>query len=314
MKSVLITGGAGFIASHLCTKLLEDPNIQQIIALDNLLLGKEENVAHLSGDKRFKLVIGDVNEPVVLENLFAQFKFDIVFHLAANSDISISHSNPGIDFTYTFKTSWSVLEAMRKFECKKLVFASTSAIYGDVSENIHENFAPLHPISHYGAGKLASEAFISSFSYNYNIQTYIFRFPNVVGSRSTHGVIYDFLNKLKVNKEKLIVLGNGQQEKSYLHVSDLIHAILHCMAISTDQYNVFNVGGIDTINVARIAALVLEESNASQTIEYTGGERGWLGDVPKFKYNIKKILGTGWLPVHNSEMAVRRTIQELITK
>jgi len=312
MRSVLITGGAGFIGSHLCTKLLNDLNIQHVVALDNLLLGTEANVAHLTSDNRFRLRIGDVNEAEVVNGLFEEYKFDTVFHLAANSDISISHSNPDIDFTYTFKTTWSVLEALRKYGCKKLIFASTSAIYGDVTENIHENFAPLHPISHYGAGKLASEAFISSFSYNYDIQTYIFRFPNVVGSRSTHGVIYDFVNKLKNNKQKLVVLGNGQQEKSYLHVSDLIQAILHCMDLSKDKYNVFNVGGIDTINVARIAALVIEETKGNQSIEYTGGERGWLGDVPKFKYNIEKILSTGWLPVYNSEMAVRRTIKELI--
>ena len=313
MKNVLVTGGAGFIGSHLCTSLLSgNAGLTNVVALDNLLLGRKENVAHLSSDKRFTLKIGDVNVQDTINGLFEEFKFDTVFHLAANSDISISHSNPGIDFDYTFKTTWSVLEAMRKFECKKIIFASTSAIYGDVTENIHENFGPLQPISHYGAGKLASEAFLSSFSYNYNIQTHIFRFPNVVGGKSTHGVIYDFLNKLKKDKEKLIVLGNGQQEKSYLHVTDLIKAIFYCVERNTGLYNVFNVGGVDTINVAKIAEIVLEESKSAHTIEYTGGDRGWIGDVPKFKYDVEKILATGWQPVLNSEMAVRKTVQELI--
>jgi UDP-glucose 4-epimerase len=312
MKNILVTGGAGFIGSHLCTELLRNKEVVKLVAIDNLLLGKEANVQHLGDDKRFYLQVGNVNDQEVMNRLFEQFKFDTVFHLAANSDISISHSSPVIDFDHTFKTTWSVLEAMRKYDCKKIIFASTSAIFGDVTDNIHENYGPIQPISHYGAGKLASEAFLSSFSYNYNIQTHIFRFPNVVGGTSTHGVIYDFLNKLKKDSEKLIVLGNGMQEKSYLHVTDLISGILHCIERNTGLYNVFHVGGVDTINVTRIAEIVLEESGSSHRIEYTGGDRGWVGDVPKFKYDVQKILATGWEPVLNSEAAVRKTVQELI--
>lgn len=312
MKNILVTGGAGFIGSHLCTELLRNKEVAKVVAIDNLLLGKEANVKHLSADERFFLQIGNVNEQDVMNSLFEKFQFDTVFHLAANSDISISHSSPVIDFDNTFKTTWSVLEVMRKYDCKRIVFASTSAIFGDVTDNIHENYGPIQPISHYGAGKLASEAFLSSFSYNYNIQTHIFRFPNVVGGTSTHGVIYDFLNKLKKDSEKLVVLGNGQQEKSYLHVTDLISGILYCIKRNTGLYNVFHVGGVDTINVTRIAEIVLEETRSSHKIEYTGGDRGWIGDVPKFKYDVEKILATGWQPVLNSEMAVRKTVQELI--
>jgi len=310
-KRILVTGGAGFIGSHLCTVLLANEEIEKLVVIDNFLLGTAENVAHLNNDSRFELIHHDITDQDFLNQVFIKYAFDTVFHLAANSDISISHSNPSIDFTHTFSTSWHLLEAMRINNCKQLVFASTSAIYGDTQDDIAENYGPLQPISHYGAGKLASEAFISSFSYNYNITTWIFRFPNVVGGRSTHGIIYDFLKKLKSNKEKLIVLGNGQQEKSYLHVSDLVSAILYCMERFTERYNVFNVGGIDTINVKRIAELVLEETNSPHVIEFTGGDRGWIGDVPKFRYNIEKIKATGWQPVYNSEMAIRKTINEL---
>ncbi|MBV8254348.1 MAG: NAD-dependent epimerase/dehydratase family protein [Chitinophaga sp.] len=313
MKNILITGGAGFIGSHLCTEILKDSKVKCLVAVDNLLLGTQQNVEHLSADNRFKLVVGDINDMNLLNDLFVSFQFDTVFHLAANSDISISHKSPSIDFDNTFKTSWSVLEAMRIHNCKKIIFASTSAIYGDVTEEIHEDFGPLQPISHYGAGKLASEAFFSSYSYNYGIQTYIFRFPNVVGGSSTHGVIYDFLRKIRENPEKLIVLGNGQQEKTYLHVSDLVQAILYLSSTENERYNVFNVGGTDTINVARIAEIVLEEAGAKHTIEYTGGDRGWIGDVPKFRYKIDKVLSKGWKPLLNSEMAVRKTVQELLT-
>ncbi|MBV7529003.1 NAD-dependent epimerase/dehydratase family protein [Chitinophaga sp. sic0106] len=312
MHNILITGGAGFIGSHLCTEVLKTFEVNKLVALDNLMLGTEENLTHLSTDNRMELVIGDINTPQLIDSLFEKHRFDLVFHLAANSDISISHNSPSIDYDNTFNTTWNVLEAMRKYDCKRIVFASTSAIYGDVTENIHEDFGPLLPISHYGAGKLASEAFLSSFSYNYGIQTYIFRFPNVVGGRSTHGVIYDFINKVKKNKEELTVLGNGQQEKSYLHVSDLVNAILYLLQHNSERYNIFNVGGIDTINVARIAELVLEELEEKRNIVFTGGDRGWIGDVPKFKYDIQKILSTGWKPVLSSEMAVRQTVRELI--
>jgi UDP-glucose 4-epimerase len=313
MKSILVTGGAGFIASHLCTKLLQNNLATTLVAVDNFTLGTPKNVNHLTNDNRFHLIEHDINDLNFLNKIFSEYQFDTVFHLAANSDISISHTSPSVDYLNTFNTTWNLLEAMRINACKNLIFASTSAIYGDSLDEIDEDYGPLIPISHYGAGKLASEAFISSFSYNYNINTWIFRFPNVVGGRSTHGIIYDFLKKLKNDTQKLIVLGNGTQEKSYLHVSDLIEAILFCKnKYCTERYNYFNVGGIDTINVKRIAEIVLEEAKATQVIHFTGGDRGWIGDVPKVKYKNDKINGSGWLPKLNSEKAIRTTVRELL--
>ena len=309
----LVTGGAGFIGSHLCTFLLEEKS-NHVIAIDNFTLGKKDNVSHLLNFNNFELIEGDVNNFIFLETIFSNFKFDRVYHLAANSDISISHKNPSVDYKNTFQTTWSILEMIRIYQIQQFVFASTSAIFGEAHESIDENYGPIQPISHYGAGKLASEAFISSFSYNYNIETLIVRFPNVVGGRSTHGIIYDFLKKLSSNPDELIVLGNGKQEKSYLHVSDLIKAIQQAWSVRKNKFEVFNIGGIDSITVQRIAEIVLEETKGKQKIRYTGGDRGWIGDVPKFNYEIKKILNTGWLPSLNSEQSIRRTVIELLNE
>ncbi len=313
MKNILVTGGAGFIASHLCTTLLENKDLNSVVAIDNFTLGSQKNVSHLIDNPKFELIEHDLNNLDFLNKTFSKYQFDTVFHLAANSDISVSHTSPSVDYLNTFNTTWNVLEAMRINGCKNLVFASTSAVYGESLDEIDENYGPLIPISHYGAGKLASEAFISSFSYNYNINTWLFRFPNVVGGRSTHGIIYDFLKKLENDSEKLVVLGNGTQEKSYLHVQDLVDAILFCKTKYVhERYNTFNVGGIDTINVKRIAEIVIEETKATQVIHYTGGDRGWIGDVPKVKYKNDKVSNSGWHPKLNSEMAIRTTIRELI--
>ncbi len=314
MKSILITGGAGFIGSHLCTSILKNPSIKSLVVIDSFLLGSQSNVAHLQSDERFVLIKHEINDSAFLNDVFAKYQFDTVFHLAANSDISVSHTSPSVDFNNTFFTTWCVLEAMRVNNCKNLIFASTSAIYGDSLDEIDENYGPLNPISHYGAGKLASEAFISSFSYNYNINTWVFRFPNVVGGRSTHGIIFDFLKKLSADKERLVVLGNGTQEKSYLHVSDLVNGILFFKNEFKDNYNTLNLGGLDTINVKRIAEIVLEETKAPQKIYFTGGDRGWIGDVPKIRYNTNKAQKTGWQPKLNSEMAIRTTVIELLNE
>lgn len=311
-KRILITGGAGFIGSHLCDILVAQPNTH-VIAVDNFRLGKIENIAHLMGKQNFNFFKTDLADSNSLQEILSVNSVDLVFHLAANSDISTSHNDPSTDFDNTFLVTWNLLLAMKEFKIKSLVFASTSAIYGQTgTEKINESYGPVEPISHYGAAKLASEAFISSFSHNYGIDTLIVRFPNVVGSRSTHGIIYDLLKKLKLNPQYLEVLGNGMQEKSYLHVEDLVKAILFCLDIKQDEFDAFNVGGIDTIRVSRIAEIILEETRTGQSINYTGGDRGWVGDVPKFNYDISRLLATGWRPQMNSEQAIRKTVISLI--
>lgn len=312
MNFILITGGAGFIANHLIENLIVDSN-NFIVAIDNLSMCDEKNIKKFYDEFNFEFHKVELSDPHDLSLIFEKYTFNIVYHLAANSDISRSFTNPSIDYKNTFNTTWNVLEQLRINNIKQFIFASTSAIFGEVGDNIiDESFGPILPISHYGAGKLASEAFISSFAYNYDIESLIVRFPNVIGEYSTHGVIYDFINKLKINPKELVVLGDGNQEKSYLYVKDLINAIQFAWNHKTEKVDIFNIGGIDTISVAEIAQIVIQNIGLGSLISYTGGDRGWKGDVPKFSYDIKKILGTKWTPKFNSREAVDLTVKSLI--
>jgi UDP-glucose 4-epimerase len=298
-----VTGGAGFIGSHLCDRLAARGHA--VVVADNMILGRRANLAQLEGRNDYHFIEMDVAEEAALDDLFAREGFDVVFHMAANSDIAKSHADPSTDFINTLRTTWSVLEAMRRNGCKQLVFASTSAIYGEAKGAIREDHGPLLPISHYGAAKLASEGLISSFGENYGIQAWMTRFPNVVGDRSTHGAVYDFARKLKRTPERLEVLGDGTQVKPYLHVSDLCDAILLAWDVATDRTNFFNVGGTTRCTVKRMAEIVVEESGFDARIDYTGGDRGWIGDVPSVEYDTTKIRALGWEPKLDSEGAVR---------
>jgi UDP-glucose 4-epimerase len=308
--NILITGGAGFIGSHLCDYLLTDAQ-NSVTIVDNLSLGRVENIEHLLDNKQFNFVELDiVKNGNLLNEVFQKGTFDVVFHLAANSDIAQSHANPSIDLNNTFLTTFHILEQMRIHEVKQLIFASTSAIYGDTPEKLNENYGPLFPVSHYGAGKLASEAFISSFAENYGIQSWIIRFPNVVGERTTHGILFDFFKKVKANTGDLEVLGNGEQNKPYVYVKDLVEAILFVWQNTKDKLNYFNVGVDSQTKVRDIAKIVLEEMGEQREIKYTGGSRGWIGDVPFFSYSLDKIHSLGWKAKNTSDDAVRIAVRE----
>jgi len=311
LKRILLTGGAGFIGSHLCDYLYKENN--HITVIDNLSLGKESNIEHLIGKENFSFIKGDILNDTLLDEVFQNGKFDIVFHMAANSDIAQSYENPAIDKDNTFMTTYVILEKMKKYSVKKIVFASTSAIYGDTSDLLHENYGPLKPVSHYGASKLSSESFISSFVENYNLQAWIVRFPNVVGERATHGVIYDFIKKLRKDSTKLEVLGDGEQYKPYLYVKDLVEAILFVWKNADEKLNIFNLGVNSRTKVKDIARMVIEEMNLEATIEYTGGDRGWIGDVPEFNYDLSKINNFGWKAKLTSDEAVHKAIQYILT-
>ncbi len=308
---ILITGGAGFIGSHLCDYLLNANN--EIVVLDNLSLGRENNISHLIKNESFKFIKGDILDQLLLEEIFKNNNFDIVFHMAANSDIAQSFHNPSVDKDNTFMTTYTLLGMMKKYNVKKIVFASTSAIYGDTADVLHENYGPLKPVSHYGAAKLASESFISSFVENYGLQAWIVRFPNVVGERATHGVIFDFIKKLRKDEDKLEVLGNGEQFKPYLYVKDLVEAILFVWQNSNEKLNVYNLGVDSRTKVKDIARIVIEEMHLNASIEYTGGDRGWVGDVPEFNYDLSKVNNLGWKAKLTSNEAVRKAIQYILT-
>jgi UDP-glucose 4-epimerase len=307
---VLITGGAGFIGSHLADALLERRHA--VVAVDNLSLGREANLAHLNNHPRFRFQRLDLLDGLQLQRLFAAERFDAVFHLAANSDIARSHHDPDVDRDNTFATTYAVLRAMKEQGTRQIVFASTSAIYGELHGPLSEDAGPLQPVSHYGAAKLASEAFISSFAANYDLRAWIVRFPNVVGSRATHGVIHDFITKLQRNPDVLDVLGDGRQNKPYLHVRDLVAAILLVWEKAGDRLNVFNVGVESRTSVQRIAEMVIEEMGLAASIRYSGGTRGWIGDVPEFHYRLNRVHALGWRARLSSDEAVRLAIREIL--
>jgi UDP-glucose 4-epimerase len=300
---MLITGGAGFIGSHLIDRLLLEDH--QIVCVDDLSLGTMNNIEHHLDDERFSFIKLDVLDTTALDTVFASRQFDCVIHLAANSDIQKGRESTTIDRDRTFMSTFNVLDAMRKAGVKKIVFASTSAVYGDLNKPLDEDTGPLVPISLYGAAKLASEAYITAFCGSFDMQAWIFRFPNVVGERTTHGIIHDFLNKLARDPTRLEILGNGKQQKPYLYVKELIDGILFCMAHANEQINRFMLGVPDTVTVTRIAQIVIEEMKLDARLEYTGGDRGWVGDVPFFSYRLDKITHLGWHSSRTSEEAIR---------
>lgn len=311
MESILITGGAGFIGSHLVGRLLNEGN--KVIAADNFSLGRRENVASYVDNSDFELVELDVNDIDALEVLMKKNKIGRVYHLAANSDIQQSAKDPMIDYRNTFNTTYSVLEAMRRTSCKKLFFASTSAVYGEKTDvNITEDIGGLAPISYYGGAKLASEAFISSYAHMNDMEVMIFRFPNVIGPNLTHGVIFDFIRKLQANSEELTILGDGTQCKPYIYVLDLVDAIYNYSMKDRKGVEIFNIGVENATTVKEIADMVCERLGLKNVrYKYTGGNIGWKGDVPRFQYDLSKIKATGWKPEHDSNGSVKATLSAL---
>lgn len=309
---ILVTGGAGFIGSHLCDVLIADGH--NVTVVDNLVLGKVENIKHLINNPDFRFFKEDLNNGHAMDMIFMDGEFDMVYHLAANSDIQKGGKDPMVDYQLTFNTTFNVLQMMKKYEVKKFFFASTSAIYGETYDVLNEDYGPLKPVSNYGAGKLASEAFISAFASTYHIQTWITRFPNVVGERFTHGVIYDFIHKLQKNPNELEVLGNGEQCKPYVYVKDLVAGIQFVINNSNEPYNVYMLGSDTRTKVKEIAAMVIEEMGLNASIRYTGGDRGWVGDVPEFRYDLMKVNNLGWKASYDSNGAVRKAIQMALGK
>jgi UDP-glucose 4-epimerase len=310
--NICVTGGAGFIGSHLCDILLQRGH--QVTVVDNLSLGSLDNIAHLRGKPGFRFFQENILNTEKMNELFHAAKFGCVFHLAANSDIAQSFDDVSIDLNNTFMTSYSVLNLMRKYGVGEIVFASTSAVYGDIQRRVSEDAGPLLPVSHYGAAKLAAEGFISSFVECYGIKAWIARFPNVVGARATHGVILDFVRKIKGNPEMLEVLGDGEQNKPYMHVSDLVDALLFIWNNSRENINIYNIGIESRTKVKVIAEEVVQAIGHNTAIHYKGGSRGWVGDVPSFEYDVSKIKKLGWQARCNSLEAVKRATQEIIAQ
>ena len=250
----LIAGGAGFVGSHLIDRLLQEGH--EIVCIDNYSIGTKNNIEQLAPNSNFKIYEEDLCDIGKLNHIFENEKVDYVFHLAANSDIQASAENPLIEYRNTYTTTFNILECMRLYGVKKLFFSSTSAVYGErAGKEVSEDTPGLEPISYYGACKLGSEALISAFSYMNNLQSLIFRFPNVVGPRLTHGVIFDFIKKLKNNPKELEILGNGLQRKPYMYVSDLVDAIVKYKDVEK-RVEIYNIGVSTQTSVNTIADII----------------------------------------------------------
>jgi len=311
--NVLVTGGAGFIGSHLVDTLVDKG--YRVVAVDNLVLGRKENLAHLSENTQFRFVEMDVRNLQGLFNLFREESFDVVFHLAANSDVQQEAIDTERDLELTFLTTYSVLECMRLSGNRQFVFASSSAIYGETEGLLDEDFGPLRPISLYGAAKLAAEGYTTAFAHNFGIKVWICRFPNVLGERATHGVVFDFINRLRKNQKELKILGNGEQRKPYLYVRDLVDALLFIWETAKEPVNCYNIGVEGVTEVTKIAQMVVEEMGLSNVcFRYSGGDRGWVGDVPRFAYDTSKLSGLGWKAPRSSEESVRIAIKRILAE
>ena len=305
---VLVTGGAGFIGSHLCDRLLERRD--EVWCVDNLRLGRRRNIAHLDAFPIFHFVELDVLDRPGLTALFDDVRFDAVFHMAANSDIAAGTANFKLDLELNQLTTVAVLEEMKVHNVSRLFFASTSAIFGETDALLYEDFAPLRPISFYGASKLAAEAYISVFAHTFGGRAVILRFPNVVGERATHGVIFDFLRKLESDRSKLEVLGDGTQSKPYLYVRDLTDAVLTAWDKAEAPFAVYHAAGIGNTSVREIAEIVVAAAGRADTrVVFTGGDRGWPGDVPRFRYDTSCLQALGWQPQRGSTDAVRYAVK-----
>jgi UDP-glucose 4-epimerase len=303
----VVTGGAGFIGSHLVEKLVKEN--KDVLVLDNFSTGKIENLKNVKNRKNLRIERCDLVTDRIDEKLK---NAEVVYHLAANPEVRLI--DPHVHFSNVTAT-FNLLEAMRKNDVNKIFFASSSAVYGDPEKTPTPEEAPLRPISLYGAVKVTSEALIASYSHTYGFDAYVFRLANVVGKRSNHGVIFDFIRKLKTNPKVLEILGDGTQRKSYIHVSDCISAIMHVKERINDGYNVFNVGNTDSISVLEIADVVVDKLNLKNVEKkILGGRegRGWIGDVKFIHLDISKLLSLGWKPSLNSKQAVERATLELL--
>lgn len=308
--NVLVTGGAGFIGSHLCKRLVKDGHI--VVCIDNLSNGRKESIEGLKDNTRFTFYCFDINNTIRLRRVFDQHPFDMVFHLAANADTAKGEESPHEDIENTLFTTLNVLEMMRIYEIKKFFFASSSTVYGNAYGRLQEHCSIMRPISHYGAGKLASEAFVSSFSSLHNFQVWIARFCNAVGPNMTVGVIPDLIRKLKQHHTELEVYGDGTQTKPFIWIDDLIDGVMCLLEKTNEPYNAYLVGVDSNVTVDKIAQIVMEEVGRKIPIKYTGDYKGSKGDVHKYSYDITRLRMFGWVPKYTAEEAIRKAVQSNI--
>ena len=308
----IITGGAGFIGSHFIDVLLDNKETELVTIFDNFCNGHSWHYAHHINDKRLKVVCDTIENISALSQVMDGH--DTVIHLASNADIAKASTDPTVDFWQGTALTNCVLEAMRITGTKRLLYASGSGVYGDHSEiEFQEDYGPLLPISTYGASKLAGESLIHSYCCMFGISAVCFRFANVVGERQTHGVCYDFIKKLLKDPTILSIWGNGTQDKSYIYVKDVVNAVLLANEKLDKSFEVYNVATEESIIVKEIAELVVVHMKLSNIkFEYTGGNCGFLGDVPIIKLSSKKIRKLGWKNSLTTKEAISKSILDML--
>jgi UDP-glucose 4-epimerase len=309
----LVVGGAGFIGGHVVARLLAEPEVERVTVFDNFTSGREEHLARSSDDPRLTVVRGDVKDLQALVD--AAGGHEVAVHLASNPDIARAATEPSIDFDEGTLLTHHVVEAMRRASVELILYASGSGVYGDIGDiEADEDRGPLVPISTYGASKLAGEALIAAYGFMFGLRGRVFRFGNVVGPLQTHGVGLDFVRALIADPTRLPILGDGSQSKSYIHVDDVIEAMLVASA-ADGSFGAFNVATGDYVTVAEIADLAVEVVGlepGSVRYEYAGGTRGWKGDVPIVRLSIERIRNLGWSPTRSSREALRESMDALV--
>lgn len=311
-SKVLVTGAAGFIGSLLIERLLSEGKF--VVGVDNLSNGSIKNLSIATKSEYFKFYKMDCTDVVAVTSVMENVTE--VWHLAANTDIITAHRNPMRDFQDCAFATFCVLEAMRIQKVPRIIFSSSGSVYGALSfqSEVTEKSAPLKPLSTYGAGKLASEAFISSYCNLYNIQGFIFRFGNVIGGRISHGVIFDFVRKLSRNPENLVILGNGMQTKNYFLAKDCIDGMLFLSSLKQEESCVIiNLGAQDLTNVQTIAQIVIAEMSLKNTVvQLDGTQFAWPGDQPIVRLNCNMATSLGWRCATASDDAVRIATKEIL--
>ncbi len=302
-KRVLVTGGAGLVGSHLTERLLHD---NEVVVADDLSKGERERVPRDAEFVEADITDSDDVARVVTADL------DCVFHFAAYTDTN--YANPRQLFEENGAMTYNVLERMDDVGVSNIAFTSSSTVYGEAPMPTPEDYAPLEPISIYGASKLADEGILSTYAHSHDFTVWLFRFANIVGPYQRGNVVPDFIEKLEADPHRLEILGDGRQEKSYLHVSDCVEAIQHVVERTEKSMNTYNLGTRTTTSVTTIADIVADEMGLEPEYDYTGGDRGWAGDVPRMRLSIEKLAALGWSPTLSSDEAVRRGTRELIAE
>lgn len=318
MKKILVTGGAGFIGGSLVTELIRDQ--YKITVYDNLSTGDASNSSVWNDNDNYKFICADMLDPSTL--LEAAEGCNLVIHLAANPDVRLASKDSHIDFDQNVLATYNLLEAMRKSStCKRIIFTSSSTVYGEPAlMPTPESYPATKPISLYGATKLACESLISGYCHMYNMAGLALRLANVVGPKSSHGVIFDFITKLSNTPKNLKILGNGKQDKSYLYIDDCISAIKIAQSLIGNResdFDVFNVGSIDQTTVMEIAKIVIDElflSDVSITFEGREDGRGWAGDVTEMLLDSSKFKEYGWIIRYSSYEAVLQSVRGIVQR